>query len=117
MRRWIAVPVAVAGVWLLVGPGWGLLAAAALIAFTPTPTAPGSAARWAIRARSVRTAVRVWTARQWRWIDRQRLAALAMPVGVAAIGVGLGMAVAPGLGLAAAGVCVAGLSLAADRAA
>ena len=116
MRPWIAAAASVAGIWLLAGPGWALLVAAALIAFIPAT--PGTAARMAIRVRAGRSTARSWVARRWRWLaaDRQRLAALAMPVGVTAIGVGLGLALGPGYGLAVAGVCVAGLSLAADRA-
>lgn len=97
---------AVAGAFVLAGPGWALLAAAAILYVTPaTPKLQRAAAR-----------VRAAAAVVWRWLatGRQAVAAAAMPVAIAAIAVGLGLAVGVGWGLAAAGVAVGGLSVAAD---
>ncbi len=93
---------------MLAGPGWALLAAAAVLYVTSaTPRLASTAVR-----------LRVAGAAMWRRLltGRQAVAAASMPLAVAALAVGLGIALGVGWGLATAGVVVGGLSIAADRA-
>lgn len=107
IRRYLAGACAVAGVAVLAGLGWALLAAAALLLITPEPQrlhAAAGRARAGIRA-------------AWRWLKsgRQAIAAASMPIAILCIAAGLSMAIGVGWGITAAGVVVGGLSIAADK--
>lgn len=106
-QRPLAGVCAVAGLALLAGPGWALLAASVLLAVAP-PSRRMTVA--AVRVRQMAAAV-------WRWLltGRQAVAGAAMPLAIVAVGAGLGLALGAGWGLAAAGLAVGGLSLAIDR--
>jgi len=106
MQRILAGVCAVAGVAVLAGAGWALIAAGVLLFAAP---APQMFAAWTSRARSA--ALRGWLG--WRSLlgQRRQLAEVAMPVGivlaVAAAAVGIGVAGA----LTAGAASMVGLSL------
>ena len=109
VRRVLAGVCAVAGITLLAGPGWALLAAAAILFLYPPPVGVHGAV---LRVREAAAAA-------GRWIisgRRQAKAAAAMPLAILGLASGLSLAVGVGWGIAAAGLCVGGLSLAADKA-
>src|SRR5512139_713223 len=107
IRRAVAGACAVAGVAVLAGPGWALLAAAALLWLSPMPQRLTKAAERAANAAGL----------VWRWLKsgRQAIAAASMPIAIMCVAVGLGLAVGLGWGITAAGVAVGGLSLAANN--
>lgn len=78
-RAWVAGVCAALGVYLLAGPGWALLALAAVTYLTPIP-ARVRAAALATRSRATREAGRVW-----RWLrgGRHQVAVALMVVGLA----------------------------------
>lgn len=107
IRRYLAGGCAVAGVAVLAGLGWSLLAAAVLLWMTPEPQ----------RLRSVAGRARDGLSAAWRWLKsgRQSIAAASMPLAIVCVAVGLSVAVGVGWGITAAGVVVGGLSIAADK--
>ena len=102
-RTWLAAACAVAGVAVLAGPGWALLAAAVLIFVTPTPAA----------ARAAVDRVRPRLVRAWRWLttSRRSAAVATMPVSVVLVPVGVGMFAGIGYAVFVAGVILTGVSL------
>lgn len=111
MNRWLAAGCAVAGVTVLAGLGWGLLAAALVLAVLPEPSTMTSAAgRIRGAAVDVRKKARAIGARGHgrRVVARWQMGAalLLTPLGTMVwAGVGAGVVVA-GLGLAAVSLLV-----------
>lgn len=103
LQRILAGVCAVAGVAVLAGAGWALIAAAVLLFVLPTPT----------RLAAVAARGRVAVLAGWRWllVGRRQVAQAAMPTGlglaVAAAAITFGVAGA----LAAAAAGMVGLSL------
>ncbi len=102
-RQVAAAGCAVAGVAVLAGPGWALIAAAALLYVVPAPT------RLKVAAGRVRSA----TVAAWRWLatGRRAVAAASMPTAVLLLAVGAGVAAGAGVGLAVAGVALGAVSV------
>lgn len=98
---------AVAGVVVLAGPGWGLLAAAAVLWVMP---APAVARAWAGRAagwvRGLGGPVRRWVAG-----GRRAVAVASAPAAMLLIPLGVGVSLGLGASLVAAGVMLGGLSM------
>jgi hypothetical protein len=107
IRSFAAFACALAGVWLLAGPGWALITAAFLVFALWPRGADAPVVAWARRAGDLARAGagRVKTA-------PRRMAATGSMVGaVALIPAGFGIAVGIGVGVAAAGFTLAGVSL------
>lgn len=101
LRRVAAAACAVAGVAVLAGPGWALLAAAVLLCVVPARLA---AAGRGIRARAVSA---------WRWLasGRRAVATASMPAAVVLAPVGAGVMAGVGAGLLAAAVALGAVSV------
>jgi len=106
-RVWLAGLCVVAGVGVLAGPGWALLAAAVVLYLTPVPE----------RVRHLARKARAWTmgksraTRRWLVTGRHQVAMAAMPVGVILVPVGAGMAFGAGWALIIAGALCVGVAL------
>lgn len=98
---------AVAGVGVLAGPGWALLAAAAALWVIPTPA---TVAGWVGR---VGTRAWVVTATAGRWVagSRRRVAIVTAPAAAVLAPVGVAMSLGAGAGLVAAGLVLGGMSM------
>jgi hypothetical protein len=103
LRRIMAAGCAVAGVAVLAGVGWALLAAAVLLAVTPAPRRLLAAGR-GVRGAAV-SAVR------WLATGRRAVATASMSGAVTLLAVGVGIGVGVGAGLAAGGVALGAVSL------
>lgn len=106
-RVWLAGVCAVAGVLVLAGPGWALLALAAVVYLTPVPARLRTAAR-ALGSRSTRLAGR-W----WRWLvsGRHEVAITLAVVALVLAPVGAGVAFGSGAAILVAAGMVAGGAL------
>jgi uncharacterized membrane-anchored protein YitT (DUF2179 family) len=103
MQRVLAALCAIGGLWLLVGPGWALLAAGALLWTAPEPRR--------VSAFAQRTAASV--GRRWRWFisDRHRVVVTDMAAAVLLAFVGASVIAGVGVGLVVAAGGAAGTSL------
>jgi hypothetical protein len=99
---------AVAGIGLLAGPGWALLAAAAVLWVLPTPTL---VAAWTRRAGTQLRAT-AGSSRRWVTTHSRRAAALATaPAAGVLIPVGVGLSFGLGFALISAGLILGAGSL------
>jgi hypothetical protein len=102
-RRWIAGACLVAGVAVLVGIGWALLAAAAVVYLVELPpvvtTLPGRVRAGLLRGRAGLLAA-------WRWLTlgRRSVAIASMPASVILVPIGVGVIFGLGWALVVAGV-------------
>jgi hypothetical protein len=103
LQRVIAGACAVAGVAILAGPGWALLAAAVLLFTSPTSK----------RVSALTLAARDRLVVGWRWLvsSRAAVAKASMPAGVIVASVGVFAVLGAGFALIAIGGALAGLSL------
>ncbi len=102
-RTWIAVACAISGVFLLAGPGWALLAAAALLWLSPRSDR--------LSAGAVRLRAAAATGMSWLVTSRRTVAAAGMPFAIVLIVAGLGVVFGIGWAVFGAGVLVGALSL------
>jgi hypothetical protein len=102
-RVWLAGLCGVAGVAVLAGPGWALLAAALVFYLTPLPSRVTRIARL-VPARAVRA---------WRWLvtGRHQVAMSVTPVAIVLVPVGAGFVAGLGWALIVFGLLVLGLAL------
>ena len=107
-RRWVAAAALVAGVGVLAGFGWALLAAGALLWLTPATPDPARRAVLAWRS-GIARAGRAW--RSWRGRPRAVLATASMPAAMTMLPIGVGLLAGVGAGLVAAGLVFGGVSL------
>lgn len=106
-RMWFAGLCVVAGVGVLAGWGWALLAAAAVLYATPVPGRVRSAAR-VLRSRTGDVA-----GRGWRWLrtGRHEVAVALMVVGMVLLPTSLSVQFGVTWGVAVLAVSVIGLAL------
>ena len=100
---WLAGLCATLGVGVLAGPGWALLAAAAVVYLTPTPQTLTRHVQ-ALASRGVRV---------WRWVltGRHQVAMSVTPVAIVLVPWGAGVIAGAGWALLVSGVLVLGLAL------
>jgi hypothetical protein len=105
IQRIMAGLCAVAGAYILAGPGWALLGAAVLLSISPATLTPR------VNAQGARVVAA--TLRSWRWLanGRRRAAAVAMPVALGSMTGGALVLGGIGVGLLVAGVLSGALSL------
>jgi hypothetical protein len=119
MHRWAATACLAAGVWILAGPGWALLALGALV-WLLAPAGSGALRADALQTRAAGAAAAVrdaWS--RMRAAPRRSIAvttmvvgALLLPLGVGVLaGAAVGAAIGAGAGAVTAGAELAGLSL------
>jgi hypothetical protein len=103
IQRLAAAACAVAGVWMLTGPGWALLTAAALLFVAPE----------SVRLRQAADRGRRVVAAAWRWLatGRRAVATASMPAAAVLLPTGVFLLSGVGAGLLAAGLVLGGLSL------
>jgi hypothetical protein len=106
-RRIAAIALATAGIWLLAGPGWSLLALGVLVEVGW----PRDRSAWLEAVR--RRAVEVWP--KVRAIPQQIGAVTSAGSGMVLIPVGVGVFAGWGLAVIVAGVLTLGLGLLLDR--
>ena len=106
-RVWLAGLCVVAGVGVLAGVGWALLAAAAVVYLTPVPP----------RVRTLATNARDWTAvaagKAWRWLStgRHQVAMGITPVALVLVPFGTSLVFGLGWALIVLGGLAAGVGL------
>ncbi len=108
IQRFAAGVCAVAGVAVLAGLGWALLAAAALL--TLAPPAPALARVW--------RQLRVDGRRAWRWLHdggRRAVAIASLPAAVVLLPVGVGLIAGLGWAVFSGAVSLGGVSLLAGQ--
>lgn len=115
VQRWCAVVLATAGVWLLAGPGWALLAAAGPVAVMAPPWAPAGRLAGEPAWTRLLGRVREFGRSAGRWASPGRLAVLALPAGLVATGAGAGVVFGPGAGVLAVGVLLLAAGVLLDR--
>lgn len=108
IQRFAAGCLAVAGIVVLAGVGWALLAAGALLYIaTPGPSLGRIWRQGVVDAR-----------RAWRWMvagGRRSVAIVSMPAAVLLLAVGIGASVGIGWGVVAGGSALAAVSLLAGQ--
>lgn len=109
VQRWAAAGCVVAGLAILAGPGWALLAAGGCLGLAsvagpaePVAAESGLAHTW-VRVRAAVGSVKGW--------GRRQVAVATMPAAILAVSVGLGVAAGAGVGLTAAGIVTGAVSL------
>lgn len=106
LQRVVAGGCATAGIWLLAGPGWALLALGALMwVCAPRGRGAGLPAWGQVRATAAAAARRVAV------MPRRAVAVVSMGAGVAGVPSGMALAFGAGAAVLAAGVMLVGVSM------
>jgi len=103
VNRVVAGVCAVAGIWILTGPGWALLVASGLLLVLPESGRVSAMA--AVAGSQVRAA--------WRWVvgSKRSVAVATMPGAVVLVPLGLGITFGAGIGVAVLGAMLGAVSL------